>query len=786
MNPQDIAKKYGATFTPATPEANSTDLSSIASKYGATFTPTVQQEEKPVGGLQSFVQSIAEKPLSLLAQVASAGRDISSLVESAVGNKAKAAQIDAESALSNKQGYDFGYFGKVKPITAQEGAVDSSGFLSPTGVKKTIGAAAETGSLFAGGGGTAGVAKAGFKQGVKATLGTAVKQAVKQEAKIGAVTGGTMSFGDAISEAENSTMDVAYQTLFGTVLGATAGALIAPVAPLASKAVQKVKGFTNVSSLETKLAEGYKKIFNPNARQIKVDTRFGNDSFKFMAQEMPDLPITVNSNGKIDATNALEMAKAKYTAEATAYKPIIRNSGKYVDLDEVVANMKAQARKEFDGSDLTKAEAQIDDEVNSYLRNSPQDINVTANGKRFLTLSRADDIKSYSWSRGKGWGTPEAEVWNDTNNIIGHSLKDAIEKQIPEAPIKAMNRRLGQWKNAIDMLEKRNGQVAGSGGKLSKLLSRNTGSIIGGTIGTATGDNTVMGGITGAGTGFMTASILAGLLSNPNVRLYVVRKLLNNLSKAGRSDLIQEAEQILQQQSQKYLLPAAGKSSYVEKPIVLPTSARETNLGINEVKGMNQSSLVNEFSSATNKGQATKVNTDTINTTLTTKNNIPESVPQNTKKSTPNINKEVSGGVAGLEIKKDENGKTTIKFNPEKAMIGIVGMTAYKRIPEAIKKEAKIKLTTELEDLVAKELSNLDTLPVTTNAGLAFGKKDSLFELELLKTKMEKKALSRADIFKAIPLLKEQNIDVLKDAVQKVTKYKQNPITGKLEGSTKK
>lgn len=217
--------------------------------------------------------------------------------------------------------------------------------------------------------------------------------------------------------------------------------------------------------------------------------------------------------------------------------------------------------------------------------NNPQDVNVRPDGKRFLTVARADDIKTYSWGRGKGWGTPEAEVWNDTNNIIGHVLKDSIEKELPEAPIKAMNKRLGQWKNAIDILEKRNNTVSGTGGKLSKYIIRSVGTSVGAGVGGE--DGGVAGGLGGAGAGFVTAEAIAMLFANPNVRLAVVRQILKNLKKAGRADLIQEAQQILDNESTKYLLPSRGQTSYVEKPIVLPASARETNLGLDEVKNVN-------------------------------------------------------------------------------------------------------------------------------------------------------------------------------------------------------
>lgn len=522
-----------------------------------TLTPVTEPQRAT--GLQSFIQGITTAPLKLLSSLKSVGRGVSGFVELGLGNQEKAGQLFSEQDKIDSEGVDYGYFGNVKPLS---------------GIKDAIGTGAELGSYAVGGGGGAATVKAGLKG--------LLKQGLKEGIATGAASGGLFSFGQSMQEAESKPMDVAYSTLFGTGLGAVTGGILGATTPLVTKGVQEAAKFAKVPELQAKLSEGYQKIFNPTARQIKADTRFGNNSFDFLAQEMPDLPITVNSNGRVEADAAIEMAKQKYAAEAAAYKPIIRNSGKYVDIDNVIATAKKAAREEFDGTDLAKAEQQIENEINAYLSNTPQDVNVMANGKRFVTLSRADDIKSYSWARGKGWGTPEAEVWNDTNNLIGHSLKDAIEQQIPEAPIKAMNRRLGQWKNAIDLLEKRNGQVSGSGGKLSKYFIKSVGTSVGAGLG---GQESVGGGLGGATAGFVTASALAAAMSNPNVRLFAVRQLLQRLSKAGKNDMIKEAEDILKQQAQRYLLPAAGKTSYVEKPIILPTSVRETNLGLNEVSG---------------------------------------------------------------------------------------------------------------------------------------------------------------------------------------------------------
>lgn len=467
----------------------------------------------------------------------------------------------------------------AKPLEGTYAGLDINVPQNTRDVVKDIGRGAETIALGIGGGGTVGAVKTGLKG--------LLKEGIKQEAKVGLKSGALVGFGQGLEKASEEPPEKAFETVFsstalGGVLGTVTGGILGGATPLVAKGVSGIKKFANVGELQSKLADGYRKILNPTARQLKADKRFGNDSFEFLAKEAQDLPLQVNKDGRVVADDAIEMLRQKYTAEATAYKPIIRNSGKYIDIDEAIAKAKRQARQEFDGSDLTRAEKQIEDEVNAFLANSPTDVNVTPSGKRMVSLDRADDIKTYSWGRGKGWGTPEAEVWNDTNNLIGHALKDAIEKELPNAPIKAMNKRLGQWKNAIDMLERRNAQVSGSGGKLSKYIIKSVGTSIGAGLGQETGasDN-----ITGAGAGFLTATAIASIMANPNIRLAVVRQLLKNLNKAGRQDMIREAEQILQEQANKYLLPSAGQSSYVEPAINLPRSVRETNLGLDELRG---------------------------------------------------------------------------------------------------------------------------------------------------------------------------------------------------------
>jgi hypothetical protein len=530
----------------------------------------------------------------------------------------------------------------AKPIEGTYAGLDINNPQNVRDVIKDVGRGAETVALGIGGAGTVGAVKTGLKG--------LIAQGAKQEAKVGLQSGLLSGFGIGLEQASEQPPEEAFNTVFGStalggVLGTVGGAVLGSATPLVARGVSGVRKFANVGELQTKLSEGYQKILNPTAKQLKADKRFGNDSFQFLAKEVPDLPLEVR-DGRIYADDAIEMAKQKYTAEATAYKPIIRNSGKYIDIDEVITKAKKQAKQEFDGSDLTRAEQQIEDEVNSFLRNTPQDVNVTANGKRFVALDRADDIKSYSWARGRGWGTPEAEVWNDTNNLIGHAFKDAIEKELPNAPIKAMNKRLGQWKNAIDMLERRNAQVSGSGGKLTKMVIKSVGTSVGAGLG---GQEGIGSGVTGAGTGFLTATILANLIANPNVRLAVVRQLLKRLDKAGRRDMIQEAQDILQMEAEKYLLPSAGQSSFREatqEAIKLPQSARETNLGLDEVRGVQS----NPIQRAMTEPMQAPTTQETINS------NIPETIPPQSNNSIPNK----QGGFSKIGLLASATGATAL------------------------------------------------------------------------------------------------------------------------------
>lgn len=600
-------------------------------------------------------------------------------------------------ATEEEQAINLPYYGKIKTATTGKDIV------------RDVGRGFETVSLGVGGTGLAAgrtlfgksvastvpkiLQTPGVVQSVKTGLKGTVKEGVKSFAQTGLTSGGITGFGMGLEEASEKPPEEAFNTIFkntafGAASGLAGGTVLGAITPVAAKGLIKIADYTKVPQLTQKISNVYKRTLNPTGRQAKIDSRFGNDSFSFLAQELPEMPLSVNKDGRVVADDAIEMAKQKYQAEASAFKPIIRNSGKYISVDDAVANMKKMAKAELDGSDLKRAEAQIDSEVDSFIsQTDPADVNVDVRGKRYISLARADDMKSYSWSRGKGWGTPEAELWTDTNNMIGHSLKDAIEDAIDYAPIKEMNRRLGQWKSAIDMLEKRNNLPSGTGGKMSRYIARSTGTLLGGGIGG--GQEGGFDNLTGAGGGYITANMLAALFANPNVRLFAIRALLKNLQKAGKMDMIREAQQILQEQSIKYRLPAAGGSSYVETPIILPEkmpsgpTGREVELGLNEVRGMNQLIPKNSEAIAPSVAPTTK---DSMNVIM------PETIPQTKPKSIKPVDKSIQGGYIRNADKVDVQG-----FSKE-IKSAQISPNKVKLIPKEIRNEA-LKLHDDLDKL---------------------------------------------------------------------------------------
>jgi hypothetical protein len=119
---------------------------------------------------------------------------------------------------------------------------------------------------------------------------------------------------------------------------------------------------------------------------------------------------------------------------------------------------------------------------------------------------------------------------------MGHTAKDMISSEIDDANINKMNSRLGDFAQAIKVLDNANGKKL-PGGFIGKQFTRLAGTVIGATTGLP---DAILGNITGGK--------LADLAADPQIRTGLLSKIYNHLSKTKDGySVINEAKQILEQ-----------------------------------------------------------------------------------------------------------------------------------------------------------------------------------------------------------------------------------------------
>lgn len=395
------------------------------------------------------------------------------------------------------------------------------------GGEQIIGDTAKTASYLYTGGGLPAIAGQGAKgQVLRTALNTA---------KTGAVGGGAYSFGDAIQNAENQPSDIAYQTLFGTLTGGAVGGALGVGGAILGKGAQAVKPLTTEEGALTNLSDRYSKFLGMTGKQTKLEEKFGKDTPQFLANEFRgELPLKV-SGGNRDLGEAIDVARNKYSAEAQAFNTVLRNSGEYGSVDVATARAKALVKEQFSGTDLEKALNRIEAESNAFKQQYADTAVLDDTGKQLFPIADIDEMKKYQWSRERAaFGSPDANLNNDTNFLLGKGFQEEIETKVTQAPIKNWNKRLGDFASSLRILENRNGLKV-----TNNFLNRLTGRVVGGITGGA------ISGPLGSIPATITGDWVAQQLSNPEVNTFFIKKALQRLPTAERNTIVREAEQIL-------------------------------------------------------------------------------------------------------------------------------------------------------------------------------------------------------------------------------------------------
>jgi len=306
---------------------------------------------------------------------------------------------------------------------------------------------------------------------------------------------------------------------------------------IASAAKDKANGIVT-PMLKNKLTSVASDLVKMTPKQTNSEIKWGKNTPDFLVNEGV-LPEIKSSGNRLDTTDAKGALQEKYQAENTAFNEVLRDSGQYVSLD----SLKNQGLSGLDeslksrGTDLPKAKKFVNQEVDA-LKNNYQNEGIKSGNDLLVPVETFNNIKSGFWQKSSvARKVPGAELAADLNYQLGHTAKDIIENTVNDANIQQMNSRLGDFAQAIKVLDNANGKVI-PGGFISKGVTRLAGTIAGAATGNPV--SAIIGNITGGK--------LAEITANPQFKTGVLSKLYAKLNQTpkGRS-IVEEAASILKQ-----------------------------------------------------------------------------------------------------------------------------------------------------------------------------------------------------------------------------------------------
>lgn len=459
MTPEELAKKYGATYTPAV----STSVSDLASKYGATYTPPVAEVTEPkkslVGtllsplkegfqGLKTLYGGSSQGIASKLAEDVQAGaQDIQS------GNVVKGVTKAALRTAGDVAGAVYAPVGALIAGTGI-GKVFEAAQASAEGKPNAKGEVSDVGKLID-----------------RVTNIPAVQQFALNHPNAGEDFGRLLNL--LFGKAEK-----------GKIEPATA---IARTSEQISSIPQTLNNLrptaeTIASERQAKLTQGFEQ---QNVRLKSADKSFNKNTITRLSdagKEEVITPIDTFSKYKISpniekgsiqmgdyktGTGELGKIREHVSALDSEIDTKLVNSGQKIDLETLRQEAITRAKNNDDfkqsgtvSSNVTKINNRFDDYKTSY--GDQIDVAEINNIRKIAN-------KDYS---------PETQ---DVSRLMGDVARDVVYNVTPDKAIRALLRQQGELLAARKYAETINGTKV-VGGRLGTMALRTTGAIIGSTI----------------------------------------------------------------------------------------------------------------------------------------------------------------------------------------------------------------------------------------------------------------------------------------------------------------
>lgn len=380
--------KYGAKLLKTTP---------VQGGASSGFQPAQeqmaqQQSQAPQQQGPGFVQSVAQGLAKPFLKLYSSGKEVRQqgygIAQDVLGDKTGSAQTQQDIEKAKKEGYDYGYLGKVTPLGATGSAVGD--------LKESVGTGAEIASYL--------IPEAKF-----------VKNPILRGLTTGATVGGTTGAANAL-EAGGNVGDVVKGGLTGAAVGAATGGVLGGAAPAVKSAVEaggKIGKFltSNVTGLSRDTIETI--IHNPEKitpQTMEVLNReyLGNKVSTAVKQRLDDLA----STGK--EYQVIRESRTPVTVPKDLFPTVLKKYG--LNLDET-----GKISTSIDSVPLSSGDL---DALQGFYDQYGKHSDLTSNS--FLNVRKAlDNLSSFGKDPNK----------TDISDVIGRDLRSMYDEvgktQIP-------------------------------------------------------------------------------------------------------------------------------------------------------------------------------------------------------------------------------------------------------------------------------------------------------------------------------------------------------------------
>lgn len=315
--------------------------------------------------------------------------------------------------------------------------------------------------------------------------------------------------------------------------------VVGEAAEVAAKQGVKAAAKSVSKKAMTKLEDQYSALVRLSRKAKQAEAEWGKNTARLLAEE-GGVDLDVLPDKTLDTySSAVPQIKTKLDEASQAVKKVIADSGVYGNIDEAErAALKANEVNRKLGTVYKQNQEQIKREFAAIRDNYKDVATITEEGETLLPLSAIDEAKSGAWDRAfSGAPLATSKAAQDTDFAIGKSLQKTIEDGIDDAPIKEMNRKVGDYAEALDVLRNAHGMVL-PGGRIGRYTAQAIGAGVG---------SVATGGVGGGLVGYFVADKLADALANPATRTSYLRKILEKAgaTKNQSKEVVEEALKIL-------------------------------------------------------------------------------------------------------------------------------------------------------------------------------------------------------------------------------------------------